>query len=214
MKKFAVPIDMLGLAIHQLAHPVADDDAATKDYADTVADQARSDAVAEIDGQRGVPDGYATLDVDGKLSPGQLPALAITDTLVVSSEAEMLALDVQVGDVAIRTDEQKSYILAIEGPGDLGNWRELLASGYVIAVDGLTGSVTLSWQAEIGDNVATSFLLGHGLGTRDVQVCVLDVADDYADVECRITRPSDSEVRVEFGGAAPAVNAYRVVIQR
>lgn len=214
MKKIAVPIDMLGLAIRHLANPVAADDAATKGHADTVADQARASAIATIAAQRGIPNGYATLDVDGKLSLAQLPALAITDTFVVGSEAEMLALDVQVGDVAIRSDQQKSYILAIDGATDIGHWRELLASGYVVAVDGMTGYITLSWQTDIGDGVATSFLLGHGLGTRDVQVAVLDAADEYADVECRVTRPSDWEVRVEFGIAAPAANAYRVVVQR
>ena len=214
MKKIAVPLDMLGLAIHHLANPVAADDAAHKGYADTIADQARATAIATIAAQRGIPNGYATLDVDGKLDLGQLPALAITDTFVVGSEAEMLALAVQVGDVAIRTDENKSYILAIEGGADIGHWRELLASGYVIAIDGMTGYITLSWQTDIGDGVATTFTLNHGLGTRDVQVAVLDAADEYADVECRVVRPSDWEVRVEFGIAAPAANAYRVVIQR
>ncbi len=214
MKKIAVPIDMLGLAIRRLANPVAADDAATKDYADTVANQARTAAVATIAAQRGVANGYASLDVDGKLSLAQVPAVAITDTVVVGSEAEMLALTAQVGDVAIRTDLRTTFILAIGGAGTLGHWRELLSSGYVITVDGLTGAVTLSWQAMVGDGTQTGFLLTHGLGTRDVQVAVLDVADDYAEVECRVTRPSADQVRVEVGIAAPAANAYRVVVQR
>lgn len=214
VKKIAVPIDMLGLAIRHLANPVAADDAAHKNYADTVADQARATALATIAAQRGIPNGYATLDVDGKLDLAQLPALAITDTFVVGSEAEMLALDVQVGDVAIRSDQQKSYILAIAGATDIAHWRELLASGYVVAVDGMTGYITLSWQGDIGDGVATSFTLNHGLGTRDVQVAVLDAADAYADVECRVTRPSEWEVQIEVGTAPPPANAYRVVIQR
>ena len=214
VKKIAVPIDMLGLAIRHLANPVASDDAANKGYADMVAVQARTGAVADIAAQRAVPNGYATLDVDGKLPTDQLPALAITDTFVVGSEAEMLALTVERGDVAIRTDLQKSFILAVDGPTVLDNWKELLASGYVLSIDGMTGSITLSWQADIGDGAQTSFLLNHGLGTRDVQVAVLDAADEYADVECRVSRPSDQEVRVAFGTPAPAANAYRVVVQR
>jgi hypothetical protein len=92
VKKIAVPIDMLGQAIRHLASPVNGDDAATRDYADGQAAQARADAVADIIAQRGVPGGFASLTIDGTLDPSQLPALAITDTFVVASQAAMLAL--------------------------------------------------------------------------------------------------------------------------
>jgi hypothetical protein len=214
VKKIAVPIDMLGLAIRHLANPVAADDAANKGYADTVAALARTNAVADIAAQRGIANGYAALDVDGKLPIAQLPALVITDTFVVGNQVDMLALTAERGDVAIRTDLQKSFILAVDGPNNLAHWRELLSSGYVLSVNGLTGAVVLSWQADIGDGAQNSFLLTHGMGTRDVQVAVLDAADEYTDVECQVSRPSINEVRVAFGTPAPALNAYRVVVQR
>ena len=214
VKKIAVPIDMLGQAIRHLASPVSGDDAATRDYADGQAAQARSDAVADILASRGVPGGFASLTLDGTLDPSQLPALAITDTFVVASQAAMVGLIAQRGDVAIRSDLGKSFILATDDPTQVGNWRELVASGYVLSVDGLTGVVRLAFQATIGDGVATSFTLAHGLGTRDVQVAVLDTADAYADVDCRVTRPDATSVTVEVGGAPPAAGAYRVVIHR
>lgn len=40
----------------------------------------------------------------GKLDTAVLPALAITQPFPVSSQAAMLALDAQIGDVAIRSD--------------------------------------------------------------------------------------------------------------
>ena len=214
VKKIAVPLDLLGLAIHHLAEPIAADDAATKLSADQAAAGARMGAVADIAFQRGVPGGYASLDVDGKLPIGQLPALAITDTFVVADQDSMLALPAERGDVAIRTDLGKSFILATDNATQIGNWRELLATGYVISVDGLTGAVRLAFQATIGDGVATQFTLAHGLGTRDVQVTVLDTADIWADVDCRVTRPDGDSVSIELGSVAPAVGAYRVVIQR
>lgn len=214
VKKIAVPIDMLGMAIRHLASPLAGDDAVNRTYADARAEQARGDAVSDIIAQRGVPGGFASLTLDGTLDPGQLPALAITDTFVVASEGAMLGLTAQRGDVAIRTDLGKSFILATDDPTQAGNWRELLASGYVLSVDGLTGVVRLSYQATIGDGVATLFTLGHGLGTQDVQVAVLDAADLFADVDCRVTRPDANTVAVEVGGAPPAAGAYRVVIHR
>lgn len=214
IKKFAVPIDMMGLAIRHLATPTAGDDAANKDFVETLAMQARTGAVADVTAQRGLPGGYATLDIDGKLDVGQIPALAITDTQVVASEAAMLGLIAQRGDVAVRTDLNKSFILAGDDPSQVANWVELRASGYVISVDGMTGTVVLSWQSDIGNGVASSFLLEHGMDTRDVQVAVLDAADDFADVECRVTRPSGDAVLVDFGTLVPGVNAFRVVIQR
>jgi hypothetical protein len=62
--------------------------------------------------------------------------------------------------------------------------------------------------------VATLFSIAHGLGTRDVQVAVLDTADAYADVDCRVTRPDGNTVVVEVGGAPPVAGAYRVVVGR
>jgi len=214
VKKIAVPLDLLGQAIRHLAAPMAPDDAATKGAVDQAAAAARTGAVADVAAQRGIPGGYASLDVDGKLPIGQLPALAITDTFVVADQPSMLALPAQRGDVAIRTDLGKSFILATDDATQVGNWRELLATGYVMSVDGLTGAIRLAFQATIGDGIATQFTIAHGLGTRDVQVAVLDTADIWADVDCRVTRPDGTSVSIELGGAPPAVGAYRVVIQR
>ncbi|MCH9717755.1 MAG: hypothetical protein K0U52_11830, partial [Gammaproteobacteria bacterium] len=88
-------------------------------------------------------DGYAGLDSSGKINPSQLPALAITDTFVVNSEAAMLALTVEVGDVAVRTDLNKTYILKVTGATVLANWQELLTpTDAVTSVFGRNGVVT------------------------------------------------------------------------
>ena len=51
------------------------------------------------------------LGAGGKIDKKYLPPIAITEPFAVSSEEEMLALNCQKGDVAIRSDESKSYIL-------------------------------------------------------------------------------------------------------
>ncbi len=61
----------------------------------------------------------------GKLTPSQIPAIAITDTFVVHSENEMLALQAETGDVCIRADESKSYILQGTNPVILSHWKHL-----------------------------------------------------------------------------------------
>lgn len=61
----------------------------------------------------------------GKLTPSQIPAIAITETFVVNSQAEMLALTCETGDVAIRNDESKTYILQGTDPSVLAHWQQL-----------------------------------------------------------------------------------------
>lgn len=85
------------------------------------------------------------LGTDGKLDKGVLPAIAITDTFVVDSEAAMLALAAQQGDVAVRTDIKATFILKGNDPSVLANWVELETPADAVAsVNGKTGVVTLT----------------------------------------------------------------------
>jgi hypothetical protein len=122
--------------------------------------------------QKGAVNGIASLDGSGLIPTNQLPALAITTTQVVASQAAMLALTAQIGDVAVRTDVNKSFILTAEPATTLGNWQELLTpTDSVLSVDGQTGAVNLSGTYL---NATTGTLLGNlaaggftitGLGT-------------------------------------------------
>jgi hypothetical protein len=79
----------------------------------------------------GAPNGIAGLDSAGKIPAGQIPAIAINDTFVVNSASELLALTAEIGDIAVRTDLNKSFILAAEPATNANNWIELLASGIL-----------------------------------------------------------------------------------
>ena len=84
------------------------------------------------------------LDANGKLNTSVLPALAITDTLTASSEADMLALSAQKGDLCIRTDSNAVYVLSADATGVLANWLQInVPAGGVISVNGQTGTVVL-----------------------------------------------------------------------
>ncbi|UOG39693.1 hypothetical protein MAL08_18990 [Leptospira noguchii] len=63
----------------------------------------------------------------GKLPTQYLPALAINDTFVVNSQAAMLSLNAQRGDIAIRTDipGPAMFILSGDDPTFLPNWIPL-----------------------------------------------------------------------------------------
>lgn len=107
---------------------------------------------AEFTARRGVANGLASLGADGKLLSSQLPALAITDTFPVASQAAMLALaDADVGDVAIRSDVSKTFILRALPASTLANWSEILSpTSGVSSVFGRVGAVT----AQAGDYTA------------------------------------------------------------
>ena len=85
------------------------------------------------------------LGAGGKLSEAVIPAIAITDTFVVNSQSAMLALGAQQGDVAVRTDVNKTFILKVAPATTLANWVELeTPTDAVTSVNGLTGAVTLT----------------------------------------------------------------------
>lgn len=95
-------------------------------------------------GLLGEPSGIATLGSDGKLTTGQIPAITITDTFVVASQAEMLAIACQTGDVAVRSDLSKTFILKGADPTTLANWQELATpTDVVLSVAGKAGVVSL-----------------------------------------------------------------------
>jgi parallel beta-helix repeat protein len=123
----------------------------------TISDFATA-ADARIAVQKGFANGVATLDSNAKIPTAQLPALAITDTFPVASQAAMLALTAEVGDVAVRTDLNKSFILKTAGASTLGNWQELLTpTDAVLSVNGQTGAVSLT-AAGLGALVAANNL--------------------------------------------------------
>lgn len=71
--------------------------------------------------------------------------LKITDTFVVNSSAAMLALDVQTGDVCVRTDLRKTFILKGTDPANIEHWQELLTStDSVLSVNDKTGVINLT----------------------------------------------------------------------
>jgi hypothetical protein len=85
------------------------------------------------------------LGAGGKLPNSTMPNLAITDTFVVGSQVAMLALAAEQGDVAVRTDLNKSFILASTDPTILADWQELLTpTDLVQSVNGMSGVVILT----------------------------------------------------------------------
>jgi hypothetical protein len=139
--------------ITNLATPTSNTDAATKAYADLMIPLT----------QKGAANGVAELDADGLLPANRLPSLSITTTQVVATQAAMLALTAQTGDVAVRTDLNKTFILTASPATTLANWQELLTpTDAVLSVDGQTGTVSLSSTYATVANAANKLPLAGG----------------------------------------------------
>jgi hypothetical protein len=145
-----------------LGTPTTSTDAATKAYADLMVPLTEKSAA----------NGVASLDASGKVPAAELPDISITSTQVVANQVDMLALTAEVGDVAVRTDVNKTFILTASPSSTLANWQELLTpTDSVLSVDGLTGAVDLSgvYLALAGGTMTGAIAMGTnkitGLGT-------------------------------------------------
>lgn len=96
---------------------------------------------------KGANNGVAGLDGSGVLSASQIPPSTIQRPYLVADQAAMLALSANLGDVAIRTDTNETYMLGIAGASTLANWFKLRSPtpNYpVLSVNGATGTVVLT----------------------------------------------------------------------
>lgn len=118
---------------------------------------AAADVAALPASAKGAASGVASLDTGGKVPAGQLPSIVVSETYVVSTQAAMLALAANVGDVAVRTDLSESFILTATPASTLGNWQQLLSpTSAVSSVFGRTGAVTLTKADVTGTGLAAA----------------------------------------------------------
>jgi hypothetical protein len=148
--------------------------AAVSDDADVITKGFFDDGVTD---KLGAANGIATLDAQGKLSSGQIPAIAITEVYVVANIAARDALTVDEGDVAKVTDAgaglPKTYIY------DGSSWIEIESGSDVDSVNGEVGAVVLT-SGDIGLDVAIRT-------ETDVQAALATLDTDLGVVEGAIT---------------------------
>jgi hypothetical protein len=147
------------------------------------------------------------LGAGGKLEVSTIPAVAITDSYPVASETEMLALDAQRGDIAIRSDLNKCFVLKAEPAATLDNWKELLTpTDAVLSVAGLKGAITAT-----GLKAALAIAIADVSGLQDT-IDALTGADaklrtDFtaADAaEAKARGDADTAIRTDFAAADAA----------
>lgn len=92
--------------------------------------------------------------VNGVVPANQIPLISFNHTFVVNSESEMLSTGAVHGDIVVRTDISRNFVLGGTGVSTiLGNWIELAggtgSGGAVSSVNGMVGSVTIT-KSDVG----------------------------------------------------------------
>lgn len=122
-----------------------------------IADDQLSEVIARLDAQgkiatSALPSSVVQKGADGKIDSSVLPSIAIIDSFPVPNEASMLGLQCERGDIAIRTDLGRSFILTDLPPSKLSNWRELTSTN-VTSVNGQVGAITGLAKAGVNDDI-------------------------------------------------------------
>ncbi|SHN16205.1 beta strand repeat-containing protein [Flavobacterium xinjiangense] len=142
----------------------------------------------------GVVNGVATLDAGGKIPTSQLPPISVSSVDVVNSQVQMLGLpSPSVGSMAIRTDEGKSYVLAVLPGSILANWVQIVAPGSVLSVNGYSGTVSLK-KTDVGlSNVDNISDLNKPVSTATQTE--LDLKEDKLNKSTNVTADELSDIK-------------------
>lgn len=160
---------------------------------------------------KGAANGVATLDGSGLVPGAQLPSLAINETFVVNSQAAMLALTAQRGDMAVRTDLAQTFVLTADAPTVLANW---------VALETPSGT-TAAIAAEAALRTAADALLiplaqraaANGVATLDASSTVPDAqipATIARDAETTAAVAAEATIRAAGDTAEAAARATAV----
>ena len=102
----------------------------------------------------------APLDASGKVPLANIPAAAITEVFPVSSQAEMLALTAEPGDVAIINNtttpsQSGSYILMSSPASTLENWQAL-TNDVLVQLASPSGASKIGYKPPFTNSVAAT----------------------------------------------------------
>jgi len=145
------------------------------------------------------------------------------DTYVVDTDGTFIGEQVRVGDVIIvnenilaNTNPALSKFTVVQANVDLASNTTVGLAKFTTA-NGFNGSMTAGEPAlpqhveAVGNGFATSYVVTHSLGTRQVSVEVYDNTT-YETVQCKVVRTSTSVVTVST--ANPAASSGLTVLVR
>lgn len=147
---------------------------------------------------------------NGTIDENLIPKIAIVDVFEASSEEEMLSKsDAELGDICIRSDENKTYVLAVSGENAYAtfeNWKLVRTpTDAVSSVNGKIGIITLS-TTDIGEG-ENLYYTNDRFDSRFAESSSTDLVDSDD-----IVRYTDTII-LNCGGADRGQEVYTVSIQ-
>lgn len=155
--------------------------------------------------------------IDGVIPTSQIPKVAMNETYVVTSRAEMLAMtpdEVQRGDMVIirGTADVGSYVFGGPDHSNIDHWIKMESPGAVMSINGQTGTVTLSAEDVLArpknapvpltdvDGLAAALNLK---ASKSELTQAIDSMPSYADVDERIVQGSTADFSVRYVATTP-----------
>lgn len=139
---------------------------------------------------RGAANGVASLGSDGKVPANQMPAIALVNVYQVADEAAQLALVAQAGDVAVRTDEHKSYMHNGGAVGDMTDWIYL---ENPLGADGFTNPMDAGGDIIVASTGGVPGKLAIGEPLQLLRVNAVGSTLEYADPSALAPLPGTTE---------------------
>lgn len=118
----------------------------------------------------------------------------MSESFTVEIVEQPVVVSIVEGDPQVVTQTEQVQVVTVATQGPQGP-----TGGSVVHV------------ATVGDGAATSFVVTHGFGTRDVVVFVYEAASPYAQVIPDVEMTTANTVTIVFA-SPPALNSYRVIV--
>ena len=149
---------------------------------------------------KGIPNGYAPLDGNGKINPSYLDSLNVIDVFTpVDFDAMLLLSSAKPGDIAYVQDTQDAYMLIALPSNNHLNWKKLNSAAGVISVNGLTGAVSMS-SDDLPEGTVNKYFTGDRV-TNEVKEFIkagTNVTVSYNSTTNELTIDADTYAKTEI----------------
>ena len=218
-------IDMGGNTVTNLATPSSGSDAATKSYVDGLLDTTlKAPSSLDASGNSNYPaaeagDSYY-ITVAGKVGGASGIDVNVGDLLVASAD-NAGGTQASVGSSWFILESNRDQATeTIKGVAEIATQAETntgtddtrIVTPLKLAGAFTTAGLTKKYSVAIGDGSATSFVVTHSIGSRDVQVQVYRSASPYETVFVNVERTSTTTCTIDFESYVPTSNEFKVVV--
>jgi len=166
----------------------------------------------EKQSNKNTANGYVGLNADSKVDVAYLPSMLLNATYTIANQSAQLALlNINRGDIAIRTDENKTYLNITGNNTAMSDWLELLSpTNGVTSINGSTGAVILDLASVLtkGSNAAGKTITSLGTPVNSTDATNKAYVDGVVHDNQTLTL-SGNTLTLERGGSSIDLSAFK-----